>query len=138
MGSPEEVFSSPENQFVARFIGKPAMNFLQLKVITRDGRYFLENREFSYEISERYYERHLSRHLGRKVIVGIRPSSIELLIRNTPCATSKTNVATVSLIENMGNEDYVYLSLNSKTIITKTESDIGEIFWVDEAGWYGD
>ncbi|MFK9866906.1 hypothetical protein ACJENL_27750, partial [Escherichia coli] len=33
MGSPEELFSRPVNQFVAGFIGSPLMNFLPVEVV---------------------------------------------------------------------------------------------------------
>jgi len=124
VGTPEEVFNSPKDQFVASFIGKPPMNFFELKVKNKDDKYFLENRDFFYEISKRYYERYLSKFLGKYLIAGIRPSSIKILMQNIPFMTTKTNAATVSLIENMGNENYIYLTLNSKKIIIKTESEI--------------
>jgi len=124
VGTPEEVFNSPRNQFVARFIGKPPMNFFELKVKYENNKYFLKSREFYYEISKRYYERYLTNVLERKVIVGIRPSSIEIVIQNMPVITAKTNTATVSLIENVGDNNYIYLTQNSEKIIIRTSSEI--------------
>ncbi len=124
VGTPEEVFNSPRNQFVARFIGKPPMNFFELKVKYENNKYFLKSREFYYEISKRYYERYLTNVLERKVIVGIRPSSIEIVMQNMPVITAKTNTATVSLIENVGDNNYIYLTQNSEKIIIKTSSEI--------------
>jgi len=123
VGTPEEVFNNPKDRFVAGFIGKPPMNFFELKVENRDKKLFLEDREFSYEISKSYYERYLSTFFGKKVIVGIRPSSIKIVMLNDPFITTKTNAASVSLIENMGDENYIYLTVNSKKIIAKTETE---------------
>jgi multiple sugar transport system ATP-binding protein len=40
MGSPLELYDKPENQFVAGFIGSPAMNFLKGKVKVNGAAYF--------------------------------------------------------------------------------------------------
>ena len=100
------------------------MNFFELKVKYENNKYFLKSREFYYEISKRYYERYLTNVLERKVIVGIRPSSIEIVMQNMPVITAKTNTATVSLIENVGDNNYIYLTQNSEKIIIKTSSEI--------------
>lgn len=123
IGSPEEVYDSPNNQFVAGFIGNPPMNFFEMEVKNKDGKYFLESEELVYEISTEYFERYLKNHLGRKVVMGIRPSVIRMVTPNISYSLSKTNSATVSLIENMGNEDFIYLTLDSKRIIMKIKSE---------------
>lgn len=123
IGAPEEVFNHPSDQFVASFFGRRPMNIFELKVKNKGDKYFLENEEFIYQISKEYYERYLYNYLGKKLIMGIRPSLIKIMLQNTPYITTKTNVATVSLIENMGNEDYIYLTLNSEKIIIKIKSE---------------
>ena len=37
VGKPIEVYDNPNNRFVAGFIGSPAMNFLEAKLIQQDG-----------------------------------------------------------------------------------------------------
>ena len=37
MGSPDEIFNRPVNQFVAGFIGSPAMNFVDVQVVAQGG-----------------------------------------------------------------------------------------------------
>ncbi len=123
VGTPEEVFNRPKDQFVARFIGKPPMNFLETRIRNEHSKHFLKNRGFSYEISNRYYERYLSNLSEKTLIVGIRPSSIQIILRSIPSLATRINVATVSLIENMGNENYIHLTLNSEEIIAKTTSE---------------
>ena len=56
--------------------------------------------------------------------MGVRPSSIKIIMKNVASAATKTNVATVLLIENMGNENYIYLNINSQKIIAKAVSEI--------------
>jgi multiple sugar transport system ATP-binding protein len=123
-GTPEEVFNNPKDQFVASFIGKPPMNFIESLVISRDNKYYLENREFFYEISKSYFERYLSSFLGKTIIAGIRPSSINIIMQNSSSDAAKTSIATVSLVENMGNENHIYLNVGSIKIIIKSDAEI--------------
>jgi multiple sugar transport system ATP-binding protein len=123
VGTPEEVFNSPKDQFVAHFIGKPPMNFLEMQLKREGDSYILLNTGMSCEISKKYYERHLSGFLNKSVLVGIRPSSINVMTHDIHPA-AKTNTATVSLIENVGNENYVYLNLHSKQLVAKTDAEI--------------
>jgi multiple sugar transport system ATP-binding protein len=37
VGTPHELYENPANLFVAGFIGSPAMNFVDMKVVDRDG-----------------------------------------------------------------------------------------------------
>jgi len=121
VGTPEEVFNSPKDQFIAGFIGKPPMNFFELRVTSKDNKYYLENSTIKYEVSKRYYDRYLYGLSGKDLIVGVRPSSIELFFQNN--SRAETNTATVLLIENMGDENYIYLTLDSNKIIVKTKAE---------------
>jgi len=119
IGPPEDVYNHPKNKFVAGFLGKPAMNFLQAEVKSKDNKYYLENDTFSYEISSRFYFENLSNYVKRKVIVGVRPS----VIKTVPTASRNTMAATVSFVENVGHENYIYLSINSMRLIAKASPD---------------
>jgi len=123
-GTPEEVFNNPKDQFVASFIGKPPMNFIESLVTGRDNKYFLENGEFSYEISNNFYKRYLSSFLGKTIIAGIRPSSIRIILHNSSSHAEKISFATVSLVENMGNENHIYLNMDSIKLVIKSDAEI--------------
>ncbi|MCB2230238.1 ABC transporter ATP-binding protein [bacterium] len=63
LGTPEELYADPANQFVAEFIGQPKINIVRCQV--RDGRLI----PFGSDLAE---------CSDRDVIVGIRPESIRL------------------------------------------------------------
>lgn len=123
VGTPEEVFNNPKDQFVASFIGKPPMNFFESRVNRKDNGHCLENRDFYYEVSRNYFERYLAAFLGKTIIVGIRPSVIKIVVQKSPPAAIKPRIANVSLIENMGNENYIHLNVGSIKLIVKSDAE---------------
>lgn len=120
IGKPEEVFEHPEDIFVASFIGKPPMNFFKVMVKEEDGRHLLKGDSFIYEVSKEYFNKYLAKYVGKMVILGVRPSSVRLVTLDNQFISTKVNLANVSLIENIENEQWIYLSLNSKKIIMKS------------------
>ncbi len=124
VGTPEEVYDRPKDQFVARFIGKPPMNLLVLKAENEGDRHLLRNKSFSYEISRACYDEYFSANQGGSVIAGIRPSAIKIVEGNAHSDNARINTAILSLIENMGNENYLYLNLDSERFVVKTASQV--------------
>ena len=74
-GSPEELFKSPVNRFVAGFLGMPPMNFLNATLVERDGAVFAEGANFALRLSDE--KTSAARANGaREVTLGIRPSDL--------------------------------------------------------------
>jgi multiple sugar transport system ATP-binding protein len=78
--APQTLFDAPANLFVATFIGSPAMNLAEARLVRDDGGgvavIFADHR---LPVSDRAVAGHpgLERFLDRQVILGIRPSSFE-------------------------------------------------------------
>ena len=119
VGTPDEVFNHPIDTFVARFIGKPPMNMLELQVDKRGNGYFLSNASLSYQVSEQFYRSYLSGLPTTNLIAGIRPSSFRAVGADEPRSQTRMITATVSLLENMGNDNYLYLVVNSEKLVAK-------------------
>ena len=118
--TPQNLYSYPCNLFVAGFIGSPQMNFIDAKLIKKDGRYNIEfgsedtketrGRKFYIELPEsKVNEEVLLPYLNKEVIAGVRPECIhdeEMFI-----SSAKTGIieATVNVAEMMGAETYLYL-----------------------------
>ena len=117
IGSPEAIYNHPKNRFVAGFIGKPAINFLEVPIASKNHRYFLKNDTLSYEISKEFYSKNLSTY--KKMIIGIRPSAIKLV----PVTSKNALPATISFIEKLGDENHVYLSVDLIKLTAKTSPD---------------
>lgn len=73
-GTPEELYRSPANKFVAGFIGSPTMNFLDAELTEENGTLSAKGDGFSIPLTAEK-RASLQTHKDRKVTLGIRPSS---------------------------------------------------------------
>jgi multiple sugar transport system ATP-binding protein len=91
IGTPEELYNSPANLFVAGFIGSPAMNFFPATLTDVGVRLPFGEITLSQEDIDR-----LAREKPTSVIVGIRPLTFEV---------------TVDLVESLGADKYVHFKV---------------------------
>ena len=106
--TPQNLYSHPANLFVAGFIGSPAMNFFDGKLVTVDGTTCCQISGFNLKMDE-HKGKALAKHLGEEVVFGIRPEHIvdrRLLPDAPPDAVVKT---TIDVAEPLGNEVFLYL-----------------------------
>ncbi len=77
--SPQRLFESPVNLFVAGFIGSPAMNFAQASLDRGDGGATVSFAGYQLPVPASVFEAKpgLDGYLGKNVILGVRPSDFE-------------------------------------------------------------
>ena len=105
---PLHLYDHPRNKFVAGFIGSPAMNFVEGKIIRDDGLKFRAlGNAFTLEIDQAAIE-NIDRYEGREVTLGIRPEDI--YVAGSVYITNPVAEADLLLdvTEPMGNEIFVY------------------------------
>ncbi|WP_422368049.1 ABC transporter ATP-binding protein [Pelagibius sp.] len=73
-GSPEELFKTPANRFVAGFIGSPTMNFLEAELTAAGDVLSVQGNGFTLPLADALKAR-LSGHASKAVTIGIRPSA---------------------------------------------------------------
>jgi len=121
IGTPKEVYEIPENLFVGSFIGSPAMNFFEGKIV--DGYFKVEN--VSMKIPKEKMELLSSQGLnGKDIILGIRPEHItedSEVIALMPESSVNT---TVEVSELTGAELMVYSSLEGQQFVARLNSDV--------------
>lgn len=114
IGTPSEVYSTPENMFVASFIGLPGMNFLHGRV--QGDRFVFGLGEASYPFSKN--EKNIVKtNNGEAVVLGIRPEDIAITMEET------TLKGVVELIERNGAEMLVHTRLANQEIVIKCKTD---------------
>jgi multiple sugar transport system ATP-binding protein len=103
VGSPLELYNFPDNEFVAGFIGSPAMNFFPAKLVQADGGLAVDTGTFQVRIPKEYHDVYGS-YKDKDVTFGIRPEDIaDALPEDTKGQWEKFN-AVVEGIEPLGAE----------------------------------
>ena len=74
-GTPKELFERPVNKFVAGFLGMPPMNFLEGRIVERDGAAFVAGDGFDVRLANEKAAAARS-HNAQDVILGVRPSDL--------------------------------------------------------------
>jgi len=119
IGTPQEVYKNPVNKFVAGFIGSPAMNFINVKLIgdriVADG-FTLKVPEGALKVlREKGYE-------GKELIFGIRPEDVNAepaFLETFPESVVK---ATISVSELLGSESHLYCQVGKDEFVAKVDA----------------
>jgi ABC-type sugar transport system ATPase subunit len=83
VGTPEEVYRHPANEFVAGFIGEPPMNFLPCEVLSEGGEVRLRGPAWEIPLSSTL-GKCLQARGPKRVRLGIRPADVEVGRDGTP------------------------------------------------------
>ena len=116
----QDIFDSPNNMFVAGFIGAPQMNFIDVKLVEKDGEIYAQNDALSIKLNAGDCGALTSNgYIGKEVILGIRPEDIhieDIFVDNSLDSTFEANV---ELGELMGAEIYAYLKAGNHSITAR-------------------
>jgi multiple sugar transport system ATP-binding protein len=119
VGSPVETYETPNNLFVAGFIGSPAMNFFPCTVVQEDGALALDGGTFRVTLPPAR-QRALRGHVGQGVRLGVRPEHVRLLaLGERPAEPSIEGV--IEVIEFHGSESYLYVTQGSSLLLFRTD-----------------
>jgi multiple sugar transport system ATP-binding protein len=127
VGSPYEIYNSPNNLFVADFMGSPAMNLLEGKVARSNGaRQIVIERQDHAPIALPVPTSADATKLsdGTKVIFGIRPEAVndtESVDRNARSVA--TFDATVEIVEPAGSDTYVVTRAAGKELTARMRAE---------------
>ena len=107
--TPQNLYEYPVNLFVAGFIGSPAMNFMDAKLVERGDKVALDCRDFLLDVPEGKATVY-RQHLGEDVILGIRPEDTHD-VEYCPAGINKSLVEVrVDVTELLGREVVVHLT----------------------------
>ena len=120
-GVPLEVYKQPANRFVAGFIGSPAMNFIEAKLVREEKTYFIDATGFRVRLPETFYPG-VESYAGRLVIFGVRPEDISEHDPAAGGAYGNTLTAQADVVETLGFETFVYLTCGPHAIVARMEA----------------
>jgi multiple sugar transport system ATP-binding protein len=126
--TPMNLYDHPKNRFVAGFIGSPAMNFVEGRIVPGDSLQFVaEGDAFSFAVPPSLAER-VQGLENRALTLGIRPEDVSVAMEGGPTifAGESTIVhppitapAHLDLVEALGNEVFIYASIGSYVITAR-------------------
>ena len=112
-GTPDQIYSDPNNIFVAEFIGSPKMNIIKInkEQIINSNTLELFNNKITFK----------NFNFTDVTYLGIRPENISV---KSDCEI-QLNV-NIDLIENLGSEKIIHAKLSENQIIIKSSENINE------------
>jgi len=119
VGAPKEVYEKPENVFVGGFIGSPAMNFFDGKIVGN----MLHIGNASFSIPEGKLKTLKEQgYIGKEVIFGIRPEDIHDELLFIEASENTAFDAKVDVFELTGAESLIYSTLSNKEFVARLDS----------------
>jgi len=120
LDTPQNLYDKPANQFVAGFIGSPAMNFFHARLEQSNGNLFVNTTDFQVEVPKKKSEAYI-KYTGKEIIFGIRPEDIYNPEYPAPGISPALVESKVDLVELMGDEIYVYLVNGKQDIVARVD-----------------
>ena len=116
IGTPQEVFDSPANLFVAGFIGTPQMNFFDAKLQkAENGDYYVTVNGIDFGISAEKQQALRDKGMeAQQITLGVRPEHIMLCAEDAPESHIK---ASVDVSEMMGSSIHLHVNANDKDVV---------------------
>jgi multiple sugar transport system ATP-binding protein len=122
VGTPQVLYNSPDNLFVAGFIGSPAMNFMPGRVEGDTVKLPMVDVRLPASVRAR-----LGSDSGRTVIAGIRPENFEdATLVGEQRHHGSVFRARVDVLESMGSELYAYFSVESEHLESEELRELAE------------
>lgn len=119
--TPLQIYEHPANRFVAGFIGSPPMNFFEGTLVQETEGLYFQGDGFMVKVIESQISA-LKAVSGDKVTLGVRPEDIQdaaFAVNPDPKTLVK---AKVEVVEPMGSEVYLYLTLGEHNFIARVDS----------------
>ncbi len=119
IGSPQHLFNSPANLFVAGFIGAPQMNFINARLCRHSGVFYIHMLGKEIKLQDSVQEVLSAKNqTDTEVVVGIRPEHISLATIEDKDAFR----ATLEVSELMGSEIYLHILTNDTEITVRAQT----------------
>ena len=122
LDTPQNLYDSPANKFVAGFIGSPSMNFIDVTLEGQDGKLYAVTPGFKMRVPDAA-GRGLDNWVGKNITLGVRPE--HLTERSKLNGQGEASIpVTVDVVELLGNEIFVYLTNRGTLLTARMDPDI--------------
>jgi multiple sugar transport system ATP-binding protein len=115
VGTPQTLYDTPINRFVAGFIGSPAMNFIE---VTHEGDRLVGPGDWAIPVPSR--ARSIAGDGGRKLVAGFRPEHLEVGELGGESASFQ---ARADVVEYLGHEELLHVSAANQDVVAIVDSE---------------
>jgi multiple sugar transport system ATP-binding protein len=120
--TPQNLYDTPVNEFVAGFMGSPQMNLFDAKITKVGTDYALAFGRYSLKIpASKVKDNTLAGYVDKEIVMGIRPENVHDEPEFIAKAADGVVEADVDVTELMGSETYLYLNCEGNAITARVE-----------------
>lgn len=120
--APTTIYQNPCNMFVAGFIGSPQMNFMNATIVKKGAGLVVKIGATELPLpADKAKVLEDKGYVGKDVVFGIRPENMDDDPKYMADHKEGTFSAKVDLVEHMGSETFLYLSVEGNNIVAKVE-----------------
>jgi len=118
--TPQVLYDSPVNEFVAGFIGSPSINLVEAQLDRSNGGLVVAFGDYRLAVDDQLARNRsgLADYVGRTVMLGIRPEDFEDASLESDAPPDRRVAATADLTEPLGSEVLVYFSVAATGIVS--------------------
>ena len=120
VGSPQVLYDTPINRFVAGFIGSPSMNFVEVHMEgSGEGARLVGPAEWSIPLPNRYRDAATPR-AGKTLVAGFRPEHLDI---GEAGSGNGAFQARADVVEYLGNEELLHVSAADQDVVAIVGSE---------------
>ncbi len=120
--TPLNLYHKPANKFVAGFIGSPAMNFVEGVIEENEKGIIFIFGDRKYVVLPEDMGKKVKSYIGKKVVLGIRPENIGNKVTHPEGEETNFIEGNISIVEHMGNEEFIYFSIDGQEFTSRIEA----------------
>ena len=127
--TPQVLYDRPTNEFVAGFIGSPAINLVEAQLEQANGRYSVAFGEHRLTVDDNLARNRsgLKDYVGKSIILGIRPEDFEDASFESGVPDDRRMRVEVDLTEPLGADVLVYFGTEATGVVPSAVSaEVGE------------
>lgn len=122
--TPQNLYNSPQNIFVAGFIGSPQMNFIDVLVTEEDDKVALKMDEHKFILPEEKAKIVVEKgYINKTVTMGIRPENIHDPKESKEVKNASEVNVKINVYELLGSEVYLYFDLEKFPVTARVNAD---------------
>ena len=119
--TPQNLYNTPCNLFVAGFIGSPQMNFIDATLVKEGADYYVTFGAAKIKVPANKANDEIANYVGKEIVFGIRPEDVHDEPEFIEKHPESRATADVEVTELMGAETYLYLNCEGNALTARVE-----------------